>query len=136
MANANYLKYTVIPGLAESLREADELQGILRTFPDLSPLNKGLIEGRLITVNEAVEDYSAEMRAEYEVSEQLNAVREYRAGFGSYVHPTIERFVEQEITALEAALALEEARSDGERLTFASFEDFEAFVRSTFNVVE
>jgi len=135
MANANYLKYTVIPGLAESLREADELQGILRTFPDLSPLNKGLIEGRLITVNEAVEDYTADL-GEYGVLAQLNAFREYRAGFGSYVHPAIAAFVEQEITALEAALALEEARSDGERLTFASFEDFEAFVRSTFNVVE
>ena len=135
MANANYLKYTVIPALAESLREADELQGILRTFPDLSPLNKGLIEGRLITVNDAVEDYECD-RAEYGVSEQLNAFYDYRAGFGSYVHPTIERFVEQEITALEAALALEEARSDGERLTFANFEEFEAFVRSSFNVVE
>ena len=135
MANANYLKYTVIPRLAESLREADELQGILATFPDLSPDNKGMIEGRLITLNEAVEDYTADL-GEYGVIAQLNAFRDYRAGFGSFVHPTIERFVVQEITALEAARDLEAARSHEGSVTFANFEEFEAFVRSTFNVVE
>lgn len=135
MANANYLKELVIPRLAESLREADELQGILATFPDLSPDNKGMIEGRLITLNEAVEDYSADL-AEYGVLAQLNAFREYRAGFGSYVHPAISRFVDQEIAALEAARDLEAARQHEGRVTFANFEEFEAFVRSTFNVVE
>ena len=135
MRNANYLKELVIPRLAESLREADELQGILATFPDLSPDNKGLIEGRLITLNEAVEDYSADL-AEYGVSEQLNAFYDFRAGFGSYVHPAIAAFVEQEITALEAARSLEAARQHEGSVTFANFEEFEAFVRSTFNVVE
>ena len=135
MANANYLKELVIPRLAESLREADELQGILATFPDLSPDNKGMIEGRLITVNEAVEDYSADL-AEYGVTAQLNAFREYREGFGSYIHPVIDRFVEQEIAALEAARSLEAARQHEGSVTFANFEEFEAFVRSTFNVVE
>ena len=135
MANANYLKELVIPRLAESLREADELQGILATFPDLSPDNKGMIEGRLITLNEAVEDYTADL-GEYGVLAQLNAFREYRAGFGSYVHPAIAAFVEQEITALEAARDLEAARQHEGRVTFANFEEFEAFVRSTFNVVE
>ena len=135
MRNANYLKELVIPRLAESLREADELQGILRAFPDLSPDNKGMIEGRLITVNEAVEDYSADL-AEYGVHAQLNAFREYRAGFGSYVHPAIAAFVEQELAALEAARDLEAARQHEGSVTFANFEEFEAFVRSTFNVVE
>ena len=129
MANANYLKELVIPRLAESLREADELQGILATFPDLSPDNKGMIEGRLITLNEAVEDYTADLD-EYGVSEQLNAFRDFRAGFGSYTHPSVERFVDQEITALEAA------RQHEGSVTFANFEEFEAYVRSTFNVVE
>ena len=135
MANANYLKELVIPRLAESLREADELQGILATFPDLSPDNKGMIEGRLITLNEAVEDYTADL-GEYGVLAQLNAFRDFRAGFGSYTHPSVERFVDQEITALEAARDLEEARQHEGSVTFANFEEFEAFVRSTFNVVE
>lgn len=135
MANANYLKYTVIPRLAESLREADELQGILAAFPSLSPANKGLIEGRLITLNEAVEDYTADL-GEYGVVAQLNAFRDYRAGFGSYVHPTIERFVDQEVAALEAARDLEAARQHEGSVTFANFEEFEAYVRQTFNVVE
>jgi hypothetical protein len=135
MANANYLKTLVIPRLAESLREADELQAILRHFADLSPDNKGMIEGRLITLNEAVEDYTADL-GEYGVIAQLNAFRDYRAGFGSFVHPTIERFVDQEITALEAARHLQAARSHEVSVTFANFEEFEAFVRSTFNVVE
>ena len=135
MANANYLKELVIPSLAQYLREADELQGILATFPDLCPVNRGLIEDRLIIVNEAVEDYSADL-AEYGVIAQLNAFREYRAGFGSYVHPAIAAFVEQEITALEAARSLEAARQHEGSVTFANFEEFEAFVRSTFNVVE
>ena len=82
MANANYLKELVIPSLAQYLREADELQGILATFPDLCPVNRGLIEERLIIVNEAVEDYTADL-GEYGVLAQLNAFREYRAGFGS-----------------------------------------------------
>ena len=135
MANANYLKELVIPSLAQYLREADELQGILATFPDLSPTNRGLIDDRLLIVNEAVEGYTADL-AEYGVTAQLNAFREYRAGFGSYVHPTIERFVEQEITALEAARDLEAARQHEGRVTFANFEEFEAYVRATFNVVE
>ena len=135
MANANYLKELVIPSLAQYLREADELQGILATFPDLCPVNRGLIEDRLIIVNEAVEDYSADL-AEYGVIAQLNAFREYRAGFGSYVHPAIAAFVEQEITALEAARSLEAARQHEGSVTFANFEEFEAFVRSTFSVVE
>lgn len=135
MANANYLKELVIPSLAQYLREADELQGILATFPDLCPVNRGMIEERLLIVNEAVEDYTADL-AEYGVFAQLNAFREYRAGFGSYVHPAIAAFVEQEITALEAARDLEAARQHEGRVTFANFEEFEAYVRSTFNVVE
>ena len=135
MANANYLKNTVIPALAQSLVEADELQGILRTFPDLSPVTKGLIEDRLLNADAAVEDYSADLD-EYGVLAQLNAFREYRAGFGSYVHPSVQRFVDQEITALEAARDLEACRQHEGRVTFANFEEFEAFVRSTFNVVE
>ena len=135
MANANYLKELVIPALAQSLVEADELQGILRTFPDLSPVTKGLIEDRLLNADAAVEDYSADLD-EYGVLAQLNAFREYRAGFGSYVHPVVSRFVEQEITALEAARDLEACRQHEGRVTFANFEEFEAFVRSTFNVVE
>lgn len=135
MANGNYLKELVIPSLAQCLREQDELQGILATFPDLCPVNRSLIGERLITVNEAVEDYTADL-AEYGVIAQLAAFREYREGFGSYVHPTIGRFVEQEITALEAAHALEAARQFEGSVTFANFEEFEAFVRSTFNVVE
>lgn len=135
MANANYLKELVIPSLAQYLREADELQGILATFPDLCPVNRGMIEERLLIVNEAVEDYTADL-AEYGVFAQLNAFREYRAGFGSYVHPAIAAFVEQEITALEAARDLEAARQHEGSVTFANFEEFEAYVRSTFNVVE
>ena len=135
MRNANYLKNTVIPVLAQYLREADELQGILATFPDLSLDNKGLIEDRLLIVNDCVEDYTADL-AEYGVHAQLNAFREYREGFGSYVHPAIAAFVEQEIAALEAARSLEAARQHEGRVTFANFEEFEAFVRSTFNVVE
>ena len=135
MANANYLKELVIPSLAQYLREADELQGILATFPDLSPTNRGLIDDRLLIVNEAVEDYTADL-AEYGVIAQLNAFREYREGFGSFVHPAIERFVNQEITALEAARDLEAARQHEGSVTFANFEEFEAYVRATFNVVE
>lgn len=135
MANANYLKELVIPSLAQYLREADELQGILATFPDLCPVNRGMIEERLLIVNEAVEDYTADL-AEYGVFAQLNAFREYRAGFGSYVHPAIAAFVDQEITALEAARDLEAARQHEGSVTFANFEEFEAYVRSTFNVVE
>ena len=135
MANANYLKNTVIPALAQSLVEADELQGILRTFPDLSPVTKGLIEDRLLNADAAVEDYSADLD-EYGVTAQLNAFREYRAGFDASVHPVVSRFVEQEITALEAARDLEACRQHEGRVTFANFEEFEAFVRSTFNVVE
>jgi len=135
MANANYLKNTVIPALAQSLVEADELQGILRTFPDLSPVTKGLIEDRLLNADAAVEDYSADLD-EYGVLAQLNAFREYRAGFDASVHPVVSRFVEQEITALEAARDLEACRQHEGRVTFANFEEFEAFVRSTFNVVE
>ena len=135
MRNANYLKNTVIPALAQSLVEADELQGILATFPDLSPVTKGLIEDRLLNADAAVEDYTADL-GEYGVLAQLNAFREYRAGFDASVHPTVERFVEQEIAALEAARSLEAARQHEGRVTFANFEEFEAFVRSTFNVVE
>ena len=135
MANANYLKELVIPALAQSLVEADELQGILRTFPDLSPVTKGLIEDRLLNADAAVEDYSADLD-EYGVTAQLNAFREYRAGFDASVHPVVSRFVEQEITALEAARDLEACRQHEGRVTFANFEEFEAFVRSTFNVVE
>ena len=135
MANANYLKNTVIPALAQSLVEADELQGILRTFPDLSPVTKGLIEDRLLNADAAVEDYSADLD-EYGVLAQLNAFREYRAGFDASVHPVVSRFVEQEITALEAARDLEACRQHKGRVTFVNFEEFEAFVRSTFNVVE
>ena len=135
MANANYLKELVIPALAQSLVEADELQGILRTFPDLSPVTKGLIEDRLLNADAAVEDYSADLD-EYGVLAQLNAFREYRAGFDASVHPVVSRFVEQEITALEAARDLEACRQHEGRVTFANFEEFEAFVRSTFNVVE
>ena len=135
MANANYLKNTVIPALAQSLVEADELAGILATFPDLSPATKGMIEDRLLNADAAVEDYTADL-GEYGVTAQLNAFREYRAGFAGYVHPVIERFVEQELAALEAAQTLEAARQHDGSVTFANFEEFEAFVRSTLNVVE